>query len=137
MEIPTKENGWTATKDGKGKLIYANGVKVEGNWVNGSLIGERTYIFKYGFQCKIDCDFDSSGIKHGTIIYPNGDKYVGPWKNTNTIPWTAPSYCPIFIQHGWGRLYKHNSNGEYTGHWRENNFISLPNKKKKNKIILS
>ena len=116
-------------EDGQGKMIYANGVKVEGNWENGKLIGERTYIFKYGFQCKIECDFDSSGIKFGSITYPNGDKYVGQWKNTNTITWTAP-YCPLFVQHGWGRLYKHNSNDVYEGHWDENNFIS-PNKRRR------
>ena len=112
-------------KHGQGKKTYADGVKIEGYWENGSLTGDRTYIFKYGFQCKIDCDFDSSRIQNGTIIYPNGDKYVGQWKNTNT------NTSPIFIRHGWGRLYKHNSNDVYEGDWNENKFISLPPNKRR------
>ena len=99
MAMSTKESGRTGCTMDKGSILgrmdmdgeykdnkktrkktYADGVKIEGYWENGSLTGDRTYIFKYGFQCKIDCDFDSSRIQNGTIIYPNGDKYVGQWK---------------------------------------------------------
>jgi len=77
--------GYTAPETASGKNeyrveIYANGMKYEGNFVDGIRNGQGTMIFPDG--AKYEGEW-KDGAMHGRGIFtwPNGDKHEGEWRN--------------------------------------------------------
>ena len=74
-------------RTGKGKIIWANGNVYEGDWIDNSRTGKGKVIF--GSSTKwpdhiYKGDFvDGSRTGKGKYTWPNGDVYLGYWKNGN------------------------------------------------------
>ena len=87
--------------EGKGIMIYKNGDKYDGDWVNGKREGKG--IMTYSNGGKYDGEWkNDKRMGEGILIYKNGDKYEGKW--THGYP------------HGVGVKTFKNGN-EYEGKW--------------------
>ncbi len=64
--------------DGYGKLNYANGDQYMGDWLKGKKWGSGIFKFANGIVCEGVFNNDNL-MENATIIYPDGDRFVGDW----------------------------------------------------------
>ena len=88
-------------KNGSGIILYPNGDKYKGKWKNGKKHGKGVTIIKNGIEFEtewldgklvekklllIEKNMESEKYKKDTtIIYTNGDKYIGKWEQGRLI----------------------------------------------------
>ena len=89
-------------KNGKGKMIYKDGITYIGEWKNNKYHGSGILTSLDG--AKFIGEYQN-GYKHGvgTYIFPSGDKFIGEYRNGQ--------------KYGWG-LYRYANGEEYWGEWR-------------------
>lgn len=88
---------------GRGILVFPNGKKYEGEWVEGRLIGRAKITHSNGDLYEGNTyNFQPHG--HGILHYANGQRYVGEFSSGD---------C-----HGEGTLYDAEGQVSFEGEWR-------------------
>ncbi|NJK38686.1 MAG: MORN motif-containing protein [Oscillatoriales cyanobacterium SM2_3_0] len=64
--------------EGKGVYVYGNGDRYEGQFRNGLPNGQGVFIFKN--DARVVGVFKDGNISQGTVIFPDGNRYVGQFE---------------------------------------------------------
>ena len=100
--------GGDDTYNGNGVIIFKNGVRCNGTWIDGKLVNNKgQLIYPEGdiYDGEIAVGEDMTHYKNGQgkLVYANKEIYEGEWKYDK--------------RYGVGKHYYNNGN-EYTGNWR-------------------
>eukprot|EP00483_Globobulimina_turgida_P000386 UN00386 len=121
------------TKDGKAKVMYANGDTFEGEYIDGKKNGKGIYFWKE-FQATYDGEW-SMGIRRGNgkFTYSDGSRYEGEWDNnyrsgSGTYMFAnGDSYCGEYLdgkRRGEGICSYEEDYSQLIGTWKDDKFIS-------------
>ena len=106
----TYEGKWGGddTYNGKGTIIFKNGVQCSGTWVDGKLVNNKGQLIYpkgdiYDGEIIVGDDMTHFRNGKGKLIYANKEIYEGDWKFDK--------------RDGVGKHY-YNNGDEYTGNWR-------------------
>ena len=117
-------------RNGLDTVIYDNGDKYSGNWVNGKQDGRGTYTWAGGDKYEGDWK-NGNRTGQGTYTWANGDKYEGDWKNSErtgkgAFTWAdGRKYVGDFVDgtlEGEG-IYTLLNGDIYEGKFENNNFV--------------
>ena len=106
----TYEGQWGGddTYNGKGTIVFKNGVKCSGTWIKGKLADNKGHLIYpkgdiYDGEIIVGDDMTHFRNGKGKLIYANKEIYEGDWKFDK--------------RDGVGKHY-YNNGDEYTGNWR-------------------
>lgn len=77
---------------GRGIYVYANGDRYDGMFRNGVPHGRGLFIFKD--DARYDGVFQNGTMKQGTVIFPNGDRYIGNFQVVRNVETNVISSQP-------------------------------------------
>ncbi|CDW72832.1 UNKNOWN [Stylonychia lemnae] len=121
-------NGYEVVKHGKGKQVWKDGAKYEGEWRDGKANGKGTFFHVNGDIYEGEFKDDRAN-GYGTYYHKNGSKYIGSWKDDlkdgfGREEWEDGSYYEGHFKsgckHGQG-TYKWGDKSLYEGVWVNNN----------------
>eukprot|EP00483_Globobulimina_turgida_P000005 UN00005 len=121
------------TKDGKAKVMYANGDTFEGEFMDGKKNGKGVYFWK-DLQATYDGEWSMDTRKgDGKFTYSDGSHYEGEWDNNyrsgkgTYIYANGDSYCGEYIngqREGQGIYSYKEDYSQLIGVWKDDKFIS-------------
>ncbi len=132
-ECNQSEDYWTNCRS---TLIYDDGSKYDGEWIDNKEHGQGTLYFLGDNEFKDDIYTGGfkAGLMHGqgTYTYANGDKYIGEWKDNRRNGQGTYTYANGDKYIGEYKNSKMHGEGTYTfangevwdGEWENDEFVS-------------